>query len=484
MSLNERLRRNGHLSAWNILFSRDDKKEENIVLNDKQIAGDQKKVRDDANFKKSSYLNQSQPAPKIGEQVMLRDNPKKHNIRDTFVVTDNLPDRVRIQKIVPGKVQLRNKTYFVPKHRLFKIQAEHNVQNHRSKRPKYTDFDPIKRDDSSDSDDDSSAIDQEDSLANANIDVSTDKSETSEINEPIEDIVINMDIAENANHDQIDQPLVLPPEGSNDPSPVVHNENIENMDISVDDNAQGNMNEPSVPPPEGSTDPSPAVLNDSLMNIDMSVDEGVEVSKRKKDIWYKPKPRRKRETWFTPQKGKQMNTRRAVIELRRKIAALRIQKWYRKIKIQQNYERELITPELVRDTNNEDSCVAKPTPEARILSNDQDENLSNEKVLQVDDVFTDEIDQESSCDWDPHETCIELSDPLNEAGLACSLNLHFSYSEPDLNKVYDFTNVLPITSSPKALDHKRTTKRKYNTLKKSIAKFIGKKRGGTPSNRQ
>ena len=34
MTLNERLRRNGQLSAWNIMFSRDDKKDQNIYFVD------------------------------------------------------------------------------------------------------------------------------------------------------------------------------------------------------------------------------------------------------------------------------------------------------------------------------------------------------------------------------------------------------------------------------------------------------------------
>ena len=448
------------------------------MLDDKIIASSQKRTRDEANNKKTTITETTQNL-KEGDQVMLKDNPKKHNIRDTFVVTENLPNRLKIQKVVNGKAKLRNKAYFVPQHRLFKLEAKASQRNIQHVKKPFVDFDPVKRVDTSDSDDDS----EHEELSNQEVNIAqNDTSEIENDHEIMNDLNINMELV-NIDNNNLEQ--------SYEADNMNRIEHMEESDESL---------RLAVPSPEGSTDPSPAVLNQhdnmDVDNVENERLENMEIDpeanqieqntgakpKRKKDIHFTAKSRRKIEIWFTPQKHRQVNTRSAVENLRRKIAAVRIQKWYKKIKRQQIYERELITPEMYRDICNENSYIPENTPEARIISNTEDENL-NTPENDVDDVFTENIDQESSCEWDTHETCIELSDPFNEAVLASPLNLQFSYSEPDLNRVYDFTHVLPVSSSPKALEPKKINKRKFNTLRKSIARFIGKKRGGTPSNR-
>ena len=489
MTLNERLRRNGELSAWNILFSRDDKKDENIMLDDKIIASEQKKVRNDANTKKSATLNLPTSICN-GDQVMLKDNPKKHNIRDTFLVTEQLEDRVKLQKLVntsSKNVKLRNKGYLVPAHKVFKVQAKYTMPKSTPHTQKYKDFDPVRRDDSSDieSDDNSVVEDQVEERNIIPINVDLAEPVSIDINNSVDNMEIEEDILEHGLRYNVEDNLAHGPQDNLEEidEDVIMNEIPDNIDELPD-----NIDEPSVPSPEGSTDPSPAVLYDNQKIMDMSGNIDMEINqdnytqtKRKKDIWFTSKTRRRREIWFTPQKKRShFITRRAVENLRRKIAALRIQKWYRKIKSAQNYERELITPEMNRDDPKEKSYLASSTPEARVLSCDEDDLDSN--VARKDDEFEEEFNEESSCEWDSHETCIEMSDPFNEAIVATPLNLHFSFSESDLTRVYDFTNVLPVLSSPKALEPKKTKKRKYNTLKKSIARFIGnKRRGGTPS---
>ena len=44
--------------------------------------------------------------------------------------------------------------------------------------------------------------------------------------------------------------------------------------------------------------------------------------------------------------------------------------------------------------------------------------------------------------------CIDLSNNMNEGFIASPLDLKFSFSEQDLNRVFDFDDVFPLHSSP------------------------------------
>ncbi len=154
INLNDRLRRKGNLSARNILFARDEKLNANLNLDDKELASDQLKSRQEANQRK--YKEQHDNEFAIGEPVMLRENPKKHNIREQFIVTNVSEDKVQMQKIKnhlndTKQSQLRSKVYSVHRNKLFKQKKMVYVTNKTNKPKQSSDYnyDPVKRDDSS-----------------------------------------------------------------------------------------------------------------------------------------------------------------------------------------------------------------------------------------------------------------------------------------------------------------------------------------------
>ena len=149
MNLNSRLRRNGTISARNILFSRDDKLMTNIVLDDTKLSQDQIETRTKNNELNNKKVSLKPETVEIGDHVMLNSNPKKHNIRDMFQViskTDNSPNI--IVKKVGGEriIRTRNKQYEVLNQHVFKVQ--NNTKP--TKQPKYPNhqyrvFDPVAR---------------------------------------------------------------------------------------------------------------------------------------------------------------------------------------------------------------------------------------------------------------------------------------------------------------------------------------------------
>ena len=126
LNLNNRLRRQGNLSARNILFSRDDKLRQNLIIQDETLAENQLKERNLANSRKNDHIRQEITVHE-GETVMLKENPKKHNIRDTFIVTGKTEGKITMQKLtntenIYKKSQLRSKTYTVPTTKIFKVR--------------------------------------------------------------------------------------------------------------------------------------------------------------------------------------------------------------------------------------------------------------------------------------------------------------------------------------------------------------------------
>ena len=164
LNLNDRLRRNGNLSARNILFSRDEKLNKNLFLQDERLAQEQKITRDEANLKKSHQISTKEMID-TGDAVMLRQNPKKHLIRDTFIVTSKEKGNLNMKKLTNlqnqhKKTQIRNKTYTVHEHKVFKVQKPISREKNSDITKlvqKNKPFDPIRRyhssDDESSSDD-------------------------------------------------------------------------------------------------------------------------------------------------------------------------------------------------------------------------------------------------------------------------------------------------------------------------------------------
>ena len=159
LNLNDRLRRTGNLSARNIMFSRDDKLNTNLNIQDHKLAETQLQDRQSANDRKNA-TNIDIENVEMGDTVMLRQNPKKHNIRDTFVVTNNAENNLTLRKISHAQNQYKrslitNKSYRVPVHKIFKVQKSAYTYQPKVQQKSYPRFDPVRAQDSS-SDDDTS----------------------------------------------------------------------------------------------------------------------------------------------------------------------------------------------------------------------------------------------------------------------------------------------------------------------------------------
>ena len=150
ISLNNKLRRNGQLSSSNILFSRDRLTNVNLQLNDKEIAHNQLKNRQTTNAYRSGTLQATEKhKPATGDIVMLKSNPAKHNIRDSYLVTGETERGVTIQKVTNclqkhGKSMIRNIKYNIKSDRIMKIEnhkiLKRNVKPMRNTKTEWTPF--------------------------------------------------------------------------------------------------------------------------------------------------------------------------------------------------------------------------------------------------------------------------------------------------------------------------------------------------------
>ena len=367
LNLNDRLRRHGNLSARNILFARDEKVNINLHLDDKKIASEQLNTRQNANSRvaREHKIDDFE----VGEPVMLRDNPKKHNVRDKFIVTDVSNDHIGMQKITnhlssSNNSQLRSKQYRVPKHKLFKVRQfnylpVNNPVNAKNKSKLDYHYDPVRRNDDSSDDDWSSDDNDKDNTAMENI-------ENDENFVPTNEKVIPQNIA------------ITSSPGS-----------VDDYDTPEEDNV---------------------IVND--------IDK-VTISKTP----------RIRESWVLP---KSTDHYRKISNARRQFAAAKIQNWFRKVIMQRRQIKNRLRkrnnpPEVFRDHiyNTTAEIVMSSTEERVILS------------------------EEDSYEWDHHTSCVDLSNnDMNDGFIASPLDLKFSFSEHDLDKVFDFSDVFPLQSTP------------------------------------
>ena len=117
LQLNSKIRRSGKLSASEILFSRDQMNNQNLTLKDHSLQHDQKKTRDLANDRHNSKVVQRTENIKQGDFVQVRDNPKKHQSRDTYLVVEvnDTDDKIEAKRIInvhtDKKAMIRKKQY-------------------------------------------------------------------------------------------------------------------------------------------------------------------------------------------------------------------------------------------------------------------------------------------------------------------------------------------------------------------------------------
>ena len=414
VNLNDRLRRKGNLSAKNILFSRDEKLNANLNLDDKELASEQLKTRQEANQRKHKELNDDNFA--IGEPVMLRENPRKHTVRDQFIVTNVSKEKVQMQKInnhltKKTQSQIRSKVYSVNKNKLFKLKKFETLPTKLNK-PKQSseyNYDPVRRDDSSEDDWSSDDTIQEDII-------SVNAETTSEDND--------------------------------EPSSFQSADSYDTPDENID---QNNSN-------------------------------------------YQNRGEKLKEVWIT---SKSTKHHRILNSLKQNFAATMIQCWYRR-----NSQKRMTIKNRLRKT----------TKQPEVFRDNTHVNATANIVLSTTEERVIETDDEESCDWDHHVSCIDLTDnDVNLGFIASPLDLKFSFSEHDLDKVFNFSDVFPLQSTPnedvpQKLDinfnetnfnpnrvydfsnvlplnpeQKRVKKSKFSRIRHFLSKRFDSSGGGTPS---
>ena len=512
INLNNRLRRSGLLSAKDILFSRDEKRQVNINLDDKLLARQQlesrEKSNDIINMKNTGKCSDIQP----GNSVMLNKNPKKHNVRETFHVLGEDGQKITIKK---GKAGTRNKVYTVLKHDVFKVNVDNpHRPKLRSQPTRYADYDPIKRHSSSDDDSDTDTC----NLPTNNNSQSVNSREI----HVSEDIQLEHTSDDETSKETPERVNITTQNNINDPSAYVNPREInfseENISMSTSNEELPNENSARTSSYLGEAsasedrNPMSAIMVDAnnqnsartsnyLGEASASEDRNpmsanmVDANNHVPDtdphrfqhilepitghdidhgsipmdtceeqhpalLGAIPKVRIK-EKWTIPKKTKDIQTLR---QLKRTIAATIIQNWYRRhSKSKRKYflrSRNLKTPENLRDDEHSVEYV---------ISSAECEREIPSRETSID-----------TLEWDGVEKCTDFYDEFNDAFLLPGLDIQYSRmgTGNDLMRVYDFSNALPISSE--LLPKKKSSKKIFKPLKVLRAKL----KGATPVKRQ
>ena len=135
-TLNQKLRRNGKLSAFEIFFNRDGMNGSNLQLDYDLVKQKQLENRDYHNERHNAKVqfHQQQQQPLPGDIVITNCNKQdKHKARDTFIITATNDDKVKMQKIIHTQAQnpnLRGKVYTTSKHRVHVTRATQHKKIH------------------------------------------------------------------------------------------------------------------------------------------------------------------------------------------------------------------------------------------------------------------------------------------------------------------------------------------------------------------
>jgi len=135
--INNKLRRKGQLSAADIMFSRDRLSNTNLQLDDKKLANNQLETR--TNSHKTPPLT-----PKVnikpGDIVMLTENPKKHHIRETLLVTERSGKQLNVQKLTNPlnnkPSQLRNASNNISIDKVMRVHKSTTSRTYRTSPPR------------------------------------------------------------------------------------------------------------------------------------------------------------------------------------------------------------------------------------------------------------------------------------------------------------------------------------------------------------
>ena len=129
--LNNKLRRNGQISAYEIHFNRDMHTGKNLNLNYDKIREEQINVRKVHNSKYNDKLANDKSNPQPGDIVIVRDKPDKHKANDVFLVSNSQDDKVTMQKIIhphTSQPKMRAKEYITHKDRLYVAKHSNTIK--------------------------------------------------------------------------------------------------------------------------------------------------------------------------------------------------------------------------------------------------------------------------------------------------------------------------------------------------------------------
>ena len=139
--LNSKIRRQGSLSADEIMFSRDRIAGKNLNLNDTQLAQDQLTTRR-KNNKENSQTAKKEDNLKPGDIIHQKEHKNKNKVRETYLVTACEKNKVEAQKILypygDNPTKLRSKTYSFKPNRVYTNKALSIRKTQPSNKPKLT----------------------------------------------------------------------------------------------------------------------------------------------------------------------------------------------------------------------------------------------------------------------------------------------------------------------------------------------------------
>ena len=197
LGLNQKMRRRGNISAYELHTARDITTGENLNLDDQKLRQNQLQAREDKNAKTRTSVKDVQ----VGDTVIALNKQDKHKAKDMFIVMAKEGNKVEVQKVlhplVGGKGKIMSKVYKTDEKRLKTIHRqylkEENTATHEdeihqsdneSKKPIKIKikWNPVNKDfflNSSDSDeDDDNAISEENIINNAGVDENLNEDES------------------------------------------------------------------------------------------------------------------------------------------------------------------------------------------------------------------------------------------------------------------------------------------------------------------
>ena len=159
--LNQRLRRKGNISAYEIHFNRDMFQGTNLNLNYDELRRDQLENRKVQNEKLNAQKEKIPNNVNIGDTVIVRNESNKHAAKDIYIITDKEKQSVSMQKIIhphdKEAISIRSKVYQTDYSRVKTVkssQLQHSCQRTTDTTIKKPNWNPIQAKFYEDSDED------------------------------------------------------------------------------------------------------------------------------------------------------------------------------------------------------------------------------------------------------------------------------------------------------------------------------------------